>query len=64
MADARSLVHFSLLEVELELVVAHKLLRRDLGVPLTSATLASGLVEGEHSAGNITEAFAKLSESL
>ena len=54
----------SLLEVELELVVTHQHLRGYRRVPLTSATLASGLVEGEHSAGNVTEAFSKLSESL
>lgn len=46
------------------MVIAHQLLRGDLRIPLTSATLASGLVEGEDCAGNVTEASTKLSVSI
>ena len=46
------------------MVVAHQLLRGDLRIPLASATIASGLVEGEDCAGDITETSTKLGESI
>ena len=46
------------------MVVAHQLLRGDMRVPLASATLAFGLVEGEDCAGNIPETSAQLDESI
>ena len=45
------------------MVVAHQLLRGDLRISLASTAVASGLVEGEDCAGNITETSTKLGES-